>query len=92
MHAKYASQVRALDAQLRTESKDAKAARQRGDTAAFRSIHSNIATQRAQLVQSERSDLRNALSAQNQARFDANVQAMQSRASRKGLHPGLKKP
>ncbi len=93
VHAKYASQTRALDAQLRTESKDAKAARQKGDTAAFRSIHGNIAAQRAQLMQTERSDIRGALSPQNQAKFDANVQTMQTRASKRAFRQnGLKKP
>ncbi len=92
VHAKYASQMQSLGTQMRTEAQNAKAARQRGDTATLRSIRSNIVAQRTQMMQAERSDLRGALSSQNQPKFDANVQKMQSRASKRSFRTGLKKP
>jgi hypothetical protein len=91
VHAKYASQMQSLGTQMRTEAQNAKAARQRGDTATLRSIRSNIVAQRTQMIQAEQSDLRGALSSQNQAKFDANVQKMQSRASKRSFRTGLKK-
>jgi Spy/CpxP family protein refolding chaperone len=92
VHAKYASQMQTLSSQMRTEAQNAKAARQRGDTAALRSIRANIVAQRTQMMQAERNDLRGALSSQNQSTFDANVQKMQSRASKRSFRTGLKKP
>lgn len=92
VHAKYASQVQSLSTQMRTEAQNAKAARQRGDTATLRSIRSNIVAQRTQMMQAEQSDLRGALSSQNQPKFDANVRRRQSNASKRSFRTGLKKP
>jgi Spy/CpxP family protein refolding chaperone len=87
VHTKYASQEQALRTQTRTESQDARAAQQRGDTAALRSLRANMTAQRQALMQSERNDVRNALTPANQAKFDANVQAMQARGMRRPYRP-----
>ncbi len=92
VHVKYASQMQSLGTQMRTEAQNAKAARQRGDTATLRSIRSNIVAQRKQMMQAEQGDLRGALSSQNQAKFDANVRRLQSHASKRSFRTGLKKP
>lgn len=91
VHAKYASQMQSIRTEMRTESKNAKAARQSGDTAALRSIRANEIAQRTQFIQTEQNDLRGALSPANQAKFDANVKAMQARASKQAFRKGFKK-
>lgn len=85
VHAKYASQEQALRTQMRSESQDLRSARQRGDTATLHSLRTNVNAQRQSLMQSERNDVRNALTPANQAKFDANMQTMQSR---RGRRPG----
>lgn len=92
VHAKYASQMQSMRTQMRTESQNAKAARQSGDTATLRSIRATEMAQRAQLIQAEQNDLRGALSPANQPKFDANVRAIQARASKQAFRRGFKKP
>ena len=53
------------------QAQNAKAARQRGDTAALRSIRTSLQTERQTLAQAERNDVRNALTPANQATFDS---------------------
>jgi hypothetical protein len=83
VRAKYAAQRQTLRTQLRTQAQNAKAARQRGDTAALRSIRANLQTERQGLSQAERNDVRNALTPANQAKFDANLKRVEARAARK---------
>jgi hypothetical protein len=83
VRAKYAAQRQTLRTQLRTQATNAKAARQRGDTAALRSIRTNLQTERQTLAQAERNDVRNALTSANQAKFDANLKRVEARAARK---------
>jgi len=83
VRAKYAAQRQTLHAQLRTQAQNAKAARQRGDTAALRSIRASLQTERQTLGQAERNDVRNALTPANQAKFDANLKRVEARAARK---------
>ena len=83
VRSKYAAQRQTLRTQLRTQAQNAKAARQRGDTAALRSIRANLQTERQTLAQSERNDVRNALTPANQAEFDANLKRVEARAARK---------
>ncbi len=83
VRAKYAAQRQTLRTQLRTQAQNAKAARQRGDTAALRSIRANLQTERQTLGQAERNDIRNALTPANQAKFDANLKRVEARAARK---------
>ena len=83
VRAKYAAQRQTLHTQLRTQAQNAKAARQRGDTAALRSIRANLQTERQTLAQAERNDIRNALTPANQAKFDSNLKRVEARAARK---------
>jgi hypothetical protein len=83
VRAKYAAQRQTLRTQLRTQAQNAKAARQRGDTAALRSIRASLQTERQTLGQAERNDVRNALTPANQAKFDANLKRVEARAARK---------
>jgi len=87
VRAKYATQAKTLRTQLRTQSQTARAARQRGDTAALRSIRASSMSERETLLQAERNDLRNALTPANQAKFDANMKAVEARAARKPFRP-----
>jgi Spy/CpxP family protein refolding chaperone len=85
VHTKYASQLEGLREQSKPTFEAARAARQRGDTASARAIMAKAAPQREQmkqLMQSERIDLRGALTPANQAKFDANIKNFKSRASR----------
>lgn len=83
VRAKYATQAKTLRTELRTQAQTVRAARQRGDTAALRSIRANAVSERQTLLQAERNDLRNALTPMNQAKFDANLKTVESRAARK---------
>jgi hypothetical protein len=83
VRAKYAAQRQTLRTQLRTQAQTAQAARQRGDTAALRSIRANLQTERQTLSQAERNDVRSALTPANQAKFDANLKRVEARAARK---------
>jgi hypothetical protein len=83
VRAKYAAQRQTLHTQLRTQAQNAKAARQRGDTAALRSIRTSLQTERQTLAQAERNDVRTALTPANQAKFDANLKRVEARAARK---------
>ncbi|MGH7623677.1 MAG: hypothetical protein ACREMU_15145 [Gemmatimonadaceae bacterium] len=87
VHAKYESQFKALREQSQPTFKAARAARQRGDTAAARQIMSKAAPQREQmkqLMQSERNDVRGALTSGNQTMFDANIKKFESRTTKRG--------
>ncbi|MGH7617984.1 MAG: hypothetical protein ACREPM_12205, partial [Gemmatimonadaceae bacterium] len=62
-----------------------RAARQRGDTAAMRSLMQQTAGERDQMrtvTASESADLRSALSTDNQAKFDANAATLKKRFAR----------
>jgi hypothetical protein len=96
VHSKYAAQSKTLRDQFKPQLATARDARQRGDTAALRAMRQNAMAQRQQVMglrQSERTDLRNALSAANQAKFDANAQALKKRLAKQGqLGRGRKPP
>jgi cytochrome c556 len=86
VQAKYAPQMKALREQFKPQLKAARDARQRGDTAALKNLWQQSSAQRAQtakLLEAERSDLRNALSAQNQLKFDANVQRLEQHVAQR---------
>ena len=87
VHAKYESQLKTLREQSKPTFEAARAARQRGDTAAARQIMSKAAPQREQmkqLMQSERNDVRGALTPAHQTAFDANIKKFESRATKRG--------
>lgn len=94
VHAKYAPQMKALREQFKPQHEQMRAARQRGDTAALRNLMQQNSGEREQtknLMTAERNDLRAALSANNQAKFDANVATAKKRfAQRAGKgRPGF---
>ena len=88
VHEKYAPQMKALREQLKPQFDAMRTARQSGDTAAFRALREKTftaqreATQR--LAEAQRADIRAALSAENQVKFDANVAKMQERLKVRG--------
>jgi len=82
IHAKYATQARSLREQMKPAMQEARAARQKGDTAAARAAMSkNKATfdKLAELRKSEQAEVRSALSPENQKLYDANVQQLAKR-------------
>jgi LTXXQ motif family protein len=98
---KYAPQMKTLREQFKPQQEAMRAARQRGDTAAVRALRQkNGAAERdafKKLADAQRNDLRAALSAANQTKFDANAAQLQkriaNRAGKRGGHrPGAKRP
>jgi len=86
VQAKYAPQMKALRAQFKPQMEAARQARQRGDTAALRTMWQNSAPQREQtkkLLDAERNDLRGALTPENQVKFDANVKQFSQHAAQR---------
>ena len=97
VHQKYAPQMKTLREKFKPQHDAMRAARQRGDTAAFRALwEKNGPAERdafKRITDAQRNDLRAALSAENQAKFDTNAAAMQKRmAQRAGKHGGHRKP
>ena len=100
VRAKYAPQAKALHEQFKPQHEAMREARQRGDTAALRQLFAKSADERAaakRLFDAERNDLRGALTAQNQTKFDANIAKVEKRfaqraakgkpvAGKRGLH------
>ena len=89
VNAKYAPQMKALREQSKPQMQAMRDARQRGDTAAVRTLRQQAMSQRGQqmqgqkqLFEAQRNDLRNALSPANQAKFDANVAQAQQRMAK----------
>lgn len=91
VHAKYAPQMQAMRRQAKPQLQALRDARQRGDTAALRSLRQQSQAQNAQqrnqakqVFDAERNDLRSGLSPANQAKFDANVARFQKHAGKRG--------
>ena len=81
---KYASQMKAIREQLKPQIQAARAARQKGDTAALKAMWQKSSAQREQikkLLESERDDLRAALAPEHRAQFDANVKQFEQRVA-----------
>ena len=80
---KYAPQMKAQREKFKQSHETMRAAKQRGDTAAFRALAKENATARREAMQQlamvQRSDIRAALSAENQAKLDANVERVKTR-------------
>ncbi len=90
---KYAAQNKALREQFKKSVGDARPAR--GDTAAIRALREKNAPLRDQmtaLARAERSDIRAALTPENQAKFDANVKQMEDRLAKRANKAGKAKP
>lgn len=89
VRAKYEPQMQALREQSKPQMQAMRDARQRGDTAALKALREKNAGHRdanRKLFDAERADLRAALAPENQAKFDANVQQLQSRFAQRGAH------
>jgi Spy/CpxP family protein refolding chaperone len=87
VHAKYAAQNKALREQFKPQMEAARAARQRGDTAALKNLWAKTSAQREQakkLLEAERNDLRVALTPDHRAQFDANVKKLEQRVAQRG--------
>lgn len=87
VHAKYAAQEKALREQMKPQIQAMRDARQRGDTAAMRTLRDGSSGTRKQMMQlskSERNDLRSALGSENQAKFDANAANVRKRFAKRG--------
>jgi Spy/CpxP family protein refolding chaperone len=81
---KYGAQMKALRGQNKPDMQAMRDARQKGDSAALKAMWEKSKGQREQmqqLMQAQRNDLRAALSADNQSKFDANVAAFQKRSA-----------
>lgn len=80
---KYAPQMQAQREKFKQSHETMRAAKQRGDTVALRALAKENATARREAMQQlatvQRTDLRAALSAENQAKFDANVERIKTR-------------
>ena len=82
IHAKYKTESKSLRESLKPAMQDARAARQKGDTAAARAAWDRTKSDREKvraLMERERNELRGALSAENQRQFDANVSQMKEK-------------
>ena len=82
IHAKYATQAKSLREQMKPAMQEARADRQKGDTAAARAgFAKNKATfdRLAELRKSEQGEVRSALTPENQKLYDANVQQLAKR-------------
>jgi Spy/CpxP family protein refolding chaperone len=83
---KYAEQNKALREQLKPQFEAARAARQKGDTAALKALRDKNAGARDQmkkLFEAERHDLRAALTPEHQAQFDTNAQKLEQRVAKR---------
>ena len=93
VEAKYAPQMKALREQSKPQMQAAREARQRGDTAALKTMWQNSAAQREQtrkLLQAEHTDLRGALAPENQVKFDANVKQLDQHLAQRAGKAGKK--
>ncbi|HEX5971801.1 MAG TPA: Spy/CpxP family protein refolding chaperone [Gemmatimonadaceae bacterium] len=82
IHTKYAAQAKSLREQMKPAMQEARAARQKGDTAAARAVFAkNKPTfdKLAELRKSEQAEVRSALTPENQKLYDANVQQLAKR-------------
>ena len=90
IHTKYAAQAKSLREQMKPAMQEARAARQKGDTAAARAVfakNKGTLDKLAQLRKSEQAEVRSALTPENQKLYDANVQQMaKRRAEMKANH------
>ena len=93
---KYAEQNKALREQLKPKMQAARAARQRGDTAALKQLWQLSTAQREQtkqLLDAERTEFRSALSPANQTIFDTNAAALKQRVAKHAAkHQGKRPP
>lgn len=90
VHAKYRPQFESIRESIKPELEAARAARQRGDTAAARAAFDRTKStrERAQaLHEQERNELRALLTPEQRTTFDANAQKMKERMEKRGDRP-----
>lgn len=100
IHGKYAVEAKSARESLKPAMQEARAARQKGDTAAARAVWERNQAGRDRMVElrtRERTEIRAALSVEHQKQFDANVQQLAQRraewqkngkAGKHGTHRG----
>jgi Spy/CpxP family protein refolding chaperone len=82
VHTKYSAEAKSLRESLKPAMQDARAARQKGDTAGMKAAWDRTAGDREKLralMDRERAEIRTALTAENQRLFDANVKQLEQR-------------
>jgi len=82
IHAKYSTETKALRESLRPAMQEARAARQKHDSAAVKAAWDKTAGDRQKLqalMQRERAEIRSALTPENQKVFDANAKTLEQR-------------
>ena len=84
IHQKYQAQFKSIRDANKPARDEARAARQRGDTAAARAAFEKSRDQFQSLRQQELNEVRGVLTPDQQTTFDANVQRMQTRHERHG--------
>ena len=82
-HDKYRPRIKAIHEQLKSQSDAARALRQKGDTAGARAAFQRLRTDRQARIQpirqQEQTEIRNLLTAEQRAKFDAAQQRMKER-------------
>jgi Spy/CpxP family protein refolding chaperone len=96
---KYALQTKALREQMKPQMQAARAARQRGDSAALKELWQKSSAQREQVRQlmlAQQNDVRASLTPANQATFDTNAAALKKRIAERtqngAKHPRMRPP
>ena len=82
IHGKYATQAKSLREQMKPAMQEARADRQKGDTAAARAVwarNKGSVDKLVELRKSEQAEIRSALTPENQKLFDANVSRLKER-------------
>jgi Spy/CpxP family protein refolding chaperone len=85
IHAKYGTEAKSLRASLRPAMQEARAARQKHDSAAVKAAWEKTAGDRQKLqalMQRERAEIRSALTPENQKVFDANAKTLEQRRAK----------
>jgi Spy/CpxP family protein refolding chaperone len=89
VHQKYSTEAKALRESLRPAMQEARAARQKGDTAGVKAAWNKTEGDRVKLralMDRERAEIRTALTAENQRLFDANVKQLEQRRAEMTKH------
>jgi Spy/CpxP family protein refolding chaperone len=88
VHENYAAQTKPMRESLRPAMQEARADRQKGDTAAARAVFERTKASRESLrtvMEREKSEMRAALTPANQRQFDANVKQAVAARGKKGM-------
>jgi len=89
VHQKYSTEAKSLRESLRPAMQEARAARQKGDTAGVKAAWNRTASDREKLralMDRERAEIRTALTPEHQQLFDANVKQVEQRRAEMKQH------